>query len=284
MQNNMIIDFKKALRIFPFHACNYNCSYCTAFHQYNTPLKWKEYDLLPAEKWVEAINKMDWLEWIVISGGEPGLYPGIAELCDGLKCRKIVLYSNCSPKAVEGLMKLKTPIFIYSSFNIQQEIKRWKGKVSNVRSDGLEVFKDWVSRVKKLALNGHSISQPHIPDDGTLEIKFLPNWMMKTRIEGDPDQTGDGFHSPYASFERVHGLDLISVLCSTEQVVVMQDGSIHNCQGHAWTKRVEPIGNIVDYNWDDLPEWIGCDWYGACHACSRGKEVKYTHGAVLSEV
>ncbi len=295
MQKVKTINFKKAVRIFPIHACNYSCNYCTAFHQYNTPLKWKEYSLLPANTWVEAINKMTWLEWVVISGGEPGLYPGIGELCDGLNCRGIVLYSNCSERAVKGLESLEKPIFIYCSFNIKQEIERWGArqhnhtKSSNLRVDGLDVFQDWVSRVRRLALNGHSISQPHVPDDGTMEINFLPKWMMKTRLEGDPEQTGDKFYSPYAPFDRVHSTELKSVMCSTEQVVVMQDGSIHNCQGHAWTKRVVPMGNIIDFNWEELPEFYPCDWYGACHACSRGKDVKflptgeYDLSAVLSE-
>lgn len=281
MQKQRTINFKKAIRIFPIHACNYDCHYCTAFHQYNTALKWKEYSLLPANAWVEAVNKLDWLEWVVISGGEPGLYPGIAELCDNLKCRSIVLYSNCSERAVIGLEKLKKPIYIYASFNIQQEIKRWKGKVDNLQSDGITVFNDWLTRLKRLALNGHSISQPHVPDDGTFEIDFLPKWLMRTRLEGDPDQTGDGFYSPYAPIERVHGFDLKSVQCSTEQVVVMQDGSIHNCQGHAWTKRVVPMGNIIDFNWSEMPKFYDCDWYGACHACSRGKDVKFKDEMVV---
>jgi len=267
------IDFNKALRIFPIHACNYNCKYCTVYYQYNTPLRWKEFAMLDADTWVKSINKIEWHDWVIISGGEPGIYPDIKKLCDKLDCRNIVLYSNCSKEAIKNLETLEKSIYIYASFHIKAEQKRWNGKIGNIEIDGFECFKNWCDRVNSLADSGHSISQPHVPNDGTFEIEFLPSWLMRTRIEGTKEQTGSGYYSPYAIENRVLSKKTKTVLCSTKQPVIAQDGSIWNCQAKMWSKRGEPLGNIIDFDWN-LKSWISCNEYGNCHCCSQSKKVR----------
>jgi len=65
--------------VFPSWYCPHFCPYCSV------PLDWrKDKFSVPWQQWVEALNKLNGIS-LDIGGGEPGLYPGLAQLTKNLK-------------------------------------------------------------------------------------------------------------------------------------------------------------------------------------------------------
>jgi len=249
------------LRIFPIHHCNYSCNYCTVYNQLNTPLKWKEFELMPGEEWIRALNRIGYLyKWVIVSGGEPTLHPDFVQIFNEYTLDNAVIYSNCSGKAVDKFLKLERPVMIYASFHVKEERKHSKAP-----------FQDWSNRVSALRELGHNIQTPHVPDDGDPDIEDLPEDILKTQIEGGTDTSDGTFFSPYADSTRVFATELKTVMCATDQFVVAQDGTIWNCQAKMWSKRGKPMGHIRDIKPKLIPKEILCHEFGACHTCSQGK-------------
>jgi organic radical activating enzyme len=249
------------LRIFPIHFCNYACEYCTVYTRLNTELKWKEFDLLDGDSWATALNRLGPMyKYLVVSGGEPTLHPDFVQIFNDYEHRNAVVYSNCSQKAVDKFVQLNEPIMIYASYHVKEERKRSE-----------EPFLSWAKRLQKLQDAGHNLQTPHVPDDGDAEIARLPDWMLATRVEGSVGTLDGGFYSPYVDSTRVFSEELKTVMCTTDQFVIAQDGSVWNCQAKMWSKRGEPLGYIWDLEPDELPDEILCHEFGACHTCSQDK-------------
>jgi len=260
---------EKVLRIFPTMMCNYKCEYCTAYTQFNTPIRYREFTQMPAQDWLSALNNPEIYKHfnqdfqIVISGGEPTLYRELKELCDNLINRNIVIYSNISDKAFKILMSFEKSVKLYPSFNYQIEHKL-KGK------NALKIWYDYLLQLKE---KGHKIYTPHCPNDGTEGIEDLPSFVLKTKIEGI---WNNEFYSPYVNQCRVQAKleDLQSVECCTSHFCVASDGNIYNCQAGLWSKReTNIIGHISKVDWTNFPRLFDCAECGTCHICSQQKAI-----------
>jgi len=258
------------LRIFPFHHCNYTCSYCTVYNTLNTPLKWQNFELLDGKTWATVLKRIGHLyKYVIVSGGEPTLHPDFVQIFNDYTWDNTVVYSNCSRKAIDKFLKLESRIMIYASFHIKEERKL---------SD--KPFLAWQGRLMELQELGHKIQTPHVPDDGDEEIKDLPKWLLPTRMEGDVETSDGGFFSPHIDSSRIFAKELKTVMCATDQFVVAQDGTMWNCQAKMWSKRGEPMGHIRDFDPEgklrrktkfNIEKEILCHEFGACHTCSQGK-------------
>ena len=265
------------LRVFPFLSCNYSCDYCTAYTQFNTPIRAKEFKTIPAQVWIDTLNDPKIHDLfipgyqIIISGGEPTLYKEFKELCDGLENRNIALYSNISDFAYNKICSLEKSVKIYPSFHYKSETKK----------HGKDAFRAWYRRLLDLKLCGHSILTVHCPDDGSPEIKELSSWVLKTKIEGI--WQGE-FYSPYVNECRVKATEMRTVKCHTQHFCIASDGDIYNCQANLWSKRENTvITNIQDVNWAEFPEMVECSYCGACHICSQMKAITEIDGTLISD-
>lgn len=255
------------LRILPFMLCNYRCNYCTANTRYNTPIRANEYTTLPAQAWLDALNNPKIYDLfcenfqIIISGGEPTLYKGFKELCDGLENRNIMVYSNISKQAYNAFCSLTKSVKLYPSYHSQQEMNLNKK----------EAFRAWYRRLLDIRRLGHLCSVTHSPDDGSKEVQELSSWILKTKIEGIWD---DEFYSPYVNECRVRSTELKTVKCHTQHFCVASDGDIYNCQASLWSKdEKNRLGNIQTIDWSTFPDWFVCDRCGNCHPCSQQKAI-----------
>lgn len=90
-----------------FHTCNYACDYC-----YFTPeqLRSKRPQVASNEAWQRAFDATG-LRWLIhLTGGEPTLLPGFADLCERLtRQHRISLNSNLSHPAILGFAAVVDP-------------------------------------------------------------------------------------------------------------------------------------------------------------------------------
>jgi len=265
------------LRIFPYMMCNNKCEYCTAYTQFNTPIKANNFKTVPAEAWLTALNNPKIYDLfvekfqIILSGGEPTLYKDFKELCDGLENRNICVYSNISEAAYNKLCSLEKPIKIYPSYHAKMETAR----------HGQDAFKIFYRRLTDIRHCGHQIYTTHSPDDGSPEVKELSSWVLKTKIEGI--WQGE-FYSPFVNECRVTSKELRTVKCHTQHFCVASDQNIYNCQGNMWSQREGcVIANMQTINWSDFPMMVECSYCGACHICSQMKAITELDGTIIKD-
>ena len=251
--------------------CNYNCSYCSVYSVFNTPVRFNEFQTIPARAWLEALNNpkiYDLFELnygIIISGGEPTLYKEFKELCDGLDNRNICVYSNISQVAYNKLCSLEKPVKIYPSYHAKME----------------ESFRGWYRRLMDLRLCGHQVYAVHSPNDASEQVKETSSWVLKTRIEGI--WNGE-FYSPYVNDCRVRSTELRTVKCFTQHFTAAPNGDIYNCMGNMLTMREGTVvANIQDVNWAEFPVMVDCAHCGNCHPCSMLKIIKEPDGKMITD-
>lgn len=262
MNNNIKDTF---LRIFPTLKCNYNCDYCSInYKESNT--KYKE---IPVKDWLKFLNETDFSNRLVddfnmiITGGEPTLYKDFVELINGINHKVVIIYTNLSHKAFLELMKLDKKVYISPTFHSVQEYKRLEEAA----------LKSWLDRLLKLKSHGHIVHNPHVPNTGAEYLKKLPNYILKTNIEGVHNGV---YHNPYVNECRIDKKETRQVKCMTTEFVIAPTGDIYNCQGGMFSLNKEQtnqtyLGNIKDIDIDKIGHFIDCDWCGYCHLCSRGK-------------
>ena len=201
-----------------------------------------------------------------MTGGEPTLYKDFVELCEELKYFNVVIYSNISEPAYKKFMQLKNQIKIYPSYHNAME----KGD-----------FKTWLNRLLDIKAQGHHVYMTHCVDDGSEGIENVPGWVMKPNIEGYWDGV---YHSPYVNECRINGKELRHVRCSTWQFVVAPDGSIYNCQTGLWQKDdYFKLGNVLDVDWENFPNYLDCERCGNCHICAAGKIIGGANGEQITD-
>jgi pyruvate formate lyase activating enzyme len=109
--------------------CNLRCPYC-----HNPGIVNGEYDVIPFKAIEDhIIKRKDVIEAAVISGGEPTLHPGLADLCDKIKSRglKVKIDTNglepdvlttCSPDYLA--LDIKTALDKYHRLNSSYDNNR----------------------------------------------------------------------------------------------------------------------------------------------------------------
>ena len=108
------------MHIVPTWACNFDCSYCS--NKIPNGIYPKEKEIKPMERWLNFIYTYRPKE-VIISGGEPSLYPGIHHLINNLLDLSInvTLYTNLT-----GLLLLNC---IEPSINFKIITTHHKGQI-----------------------------------------------------------------------------------------------------------------------------------------------------------
>ncbi|MEI8233221.1 MAG: DUF3463 domain-containing protein [Verrucomicrobiota bacterium] len=79
--------FATVLQLEPLHTCNLSCTGCGRIREYATSLK----EMMPLEECLAAAAECD-APMVSLCGGEPLLYPRIAELVGGLRAQGRIVY------------------------------------------------------------------------------------------------------------------------------------------------------------------------------------------------
>ncbi|MBI9079214.1 MAG: radical SAM protein [Pseudodesulfovibrio sp.] len=112
--------FDGHLRIYPTLACNLRCDYCVNEQMGQRPAVFSQ---ASPEAWVQAINREG--RHVVLTGGEPFLYPGLSELINGVNADlKVRVYTNFCLSLRDVLDRIQRPVHFFISWHPQQRADR----------------------------------------------------------------------------------------------------------------------------------------------------------------
>lgn len=112
--------FDGHLRIYPTLACNLRCEYCVNEAMGCRPHR---HPLAGPQAWAEAINREG--RHVVFTGGEPFLYPGLAEVINALRPElRVRVYSNFCLDLSDQLARIARPVHFFVSWHPQQRADR----------------------------------------------------------------------------------------------------------------------------------------------------------------
>lgn len=239
------------VRIYPTLVCNLNCPYCVNRH-HPDEYRGDEYQPLPPEKWAESLNRIG--RNVVITGGEPFLYPGLERMVNGLRPNlRIRIYSNLSAgKTLEVARRFERPVEFFVSYHpVSGPPDRIIENLLGLREGGI--------------FNG----QLHVIDtadnQGRLREAMDKFQQSGIPVQVDPDQRLL-FPGSLMKSRR-------SVRCERRVILIGPDGSRYQCVSKL-VRRKDPVGRLDDQTLPEKLE-VTCGDYGFCAPCDFLGETRF---------
>lgn len=247
--------------IFLTYSCTADCSYCTQNYSFkngrkDSPLR----GTLSPESWFLLNNLPDKPEGIVITGGEPFLYKGLADVLVGLSgFRQVQVVTNLTldpAEVVEKVSSVTTHRVLFECsyheraidfelFLTRANLIKEAGLLGSVRIVDVDSARTRKS-IRKFALKGIKVQS-----------------LCKVGVKGDEILATS---NPEASnlYRKP------PVLCRTKLVLFAPNGDVYNCHTKLyWGDTASSFGNITTgFNIPD--DYCICHDYGYCHPCQIG--------------
>ena len=264
--------------IFPIYNCTATCSYCIQNFSFvngrmDSPLR----RTLPPEIWLKLNAIKDKPESLVISGGEPMLYKGLADIIEGLDTfKKITVVSNLTLDVTELVERLRS-------------IKSHKVLFECTYHDEAISFETFVSRALILQEAGllGSVRMVDVNSEKTLEhIGRFADYGLKLAALYEIGYK-DGKALVYENEEASNLIRKPPVLCETSCTAFGPTGDVYNCHTKLyWDDKQSSFGNIV--SGFEIPDgYYVCHDFGFCNPCQIGymdvRSVNETAGIKINE-
>lgn len=233
--------FDGHLRIYPTLACNLRCEYCVNEEMGCRPFK---YDMASPEKWVEAINREN--RHVVLTGGEPFLYPGILELINGVNPDlKLRVYSNFCLDLSGVLGKISRPVHFFISWHPQERADR-------------DVF---LANLKLMRENELLTADIHAID-AMETAKVLSDDLAFFKEHG----FNIGLDSDQRTFEGAGQMRNHLAVCSKTIYLIGPDGTRFQCVSRL-VRNDEPMENMLEGPLGPEEAVSECSYFGTCAPC-----------------
>ena len=208
--------------------CNYNCSYCLVKKYIN-----KYSNEKPIEEWTKALLRLP-KATIAITGGEPFLFKGIAQLINNIsKKHRIALTTNLS--FPQELMKIKDKKNTFVCLSYQREM------------ESLDDFAKKVNIVKK-HFKKLSINYVNINNENTSKLKNFFEKKLGVIFNDDPE---------FYPTDQKTGEKVLCTAGSTF-IAVAPDGRAYACCGGFYNNKFY-LGSIFNKDFKLLSKPIVCD-------------------------
>ncbi|MHC4944355.1 MAG: hypothetical protein ACYTG7_15170 [Planctomycetota bacterium] len=251
--------------------CNFKCNYCHA-EQVNDPLL--RYPFEPAEKWIEAWNRIDGEVLIDVTGGEPFIHPGFLDIVTNLDPSKRVAITSNLKADITGFVQKVTPEKCFSvtvSLHPSQKmnVEYFLGKCLLLKNRGFNVqvnfvaFPEqmWMADYYKNLVEGVGIrfhTDPYTPGP---VYPFTPTEKEKK------------FLSRFFGVDRddPYNRKVFTYLCDAgmNNFVVSPDGQVSSCVSRIYSQ-AGAMGNIFDADFKLLDKPMVCN-SNFCSGCDADK-------------
>jgi MoaA/NifB/PqqE/SkfB family radical SAM enzyme len=240
------------VRIYPTLKCNLRCTYCAnECHKNNGEDKKGEYEEVDFRIWADALKKIG--HPIIITGGEPTLYPQLIELLNALSSSKLMvkLYTNLvwsrefTNKFITKMKNENVTLFV--SYHSLVSPQKFAETILLLKNNN------------KFMGTIHTILQEENADRVNTAIKLFENSGISVYTDENLD---------YEYYEAVSQTNRRKVKCSKKIFIIAPDGNRYQCVSKMLRKK-EPLENIFNEKCKELNPQITsiCYDYGACANC-----------------
>ncbi len=273
-----IPDDYKYISAFLTMRCNLGCSYCLNNIEQSNEFSRTRFKELSGKQWVEALNRLvsrDELP-VTLSGGEPFLHPDFIYIINNLKSDlKIDILTNLyNDNLVEKFLSQVNPARLkrdapYASIRVSYHPEQ-------MDADKL------IKNVKKLQDAGFSIGIWAVQYPSSEQLQAITQMQFRCREAGIDfrlkDFTGTYLNQLYGDYSKYPGSTLSeqlkNCLCKTSELLIGSDGNVYRCHRDLFAEE-NPIGNLLDDNFEIKDEFRECSLYGNCHPCDVKVKTNY---------
>jgi len=246
-------------------ACPYHCHYCiNDFGSTRTGGA-----IMSADDWVAGLSRLTNLDRqegevpITLQGGEPSVHPEFYEIINRVPDRiKIDLLTNLSFDVEEMIARVDPDRLrrdaLYASIRI------------SYHPDQVELD-ELLAKTHRLLEANFSVGIWAVMHPEQVDIVLAAQ--ERARGEGIDFRTKDflGYHQgklygQYKYPNACSGRTNEQVLCRTTELLIGPDGSIYRCH-HDLYEKLQPIGHILDADYQIDERFLPCDNYGCCNPC-----------------
>jgi len=223
--------------------CNLQCEFCVNTY-IDSGIHLNTYRLLSPDEWINIFNGLN--RDIVITGGEPLLYPGLSEIITGVKSELgITIYSN-----------LKVPIRNDISWIKRKGLVFYGSYHPNYGKDCVFVENVRILKQHAVPFTLHAIDVMGREKLEKLFIERLGTDFPKISIDEDQRNL---FDSSSKKFKK-------RVRCRRTIILIAPDGTRYQCVSRM-VRRVDPFESMLKESFTGPCREVICNDYGFCAPC-----------------
>lgn len=236
------MGFDGRIRIYPTLRCNLKCGYCVN-KPWSESFVGDERGTLSVEEWAGILERAD--RDVIVTGGEPFLYPHLANLLNTIR-RKVMVYTNLAVHPGGWINALTRPVKFRATLHPSGPPPE-----------------EFAARIRLLAFEGKFTGSIHVVDSaGAAFVR-----KAKAALSGKfPWPFGVLIDQRRQFREMSAGKRLRRVKCVSRNLLVGPNGVRYPCVSCLLANRL-PQENLTEEPLRD--EWVEveCEHWGACAPC-----------------
>ena len=240
-------------------ACPRGCPYC--LNELNG--KVTKYKISPAEKWIPALNRLNYDVPITLHGGEPLCHPEFYEIVNHIRQDKYLDILTTFPFGVDEFRtKIKTDRF-HNPYNYPSI--RVTHHFNNMN------LEETVNNILKLKADGYSIglyfvNHPEMKKQIKNALRYCKSKHLQPFLKPFLGIHSNRLYGYYKYQQSCFSSDLHHVKCRSSNLLIAPDGCIYGCHKGLFEKIISlSSGDFFgEYTFD---RELDCEYYGSCNVC-----------------